>query len=109
MTKLKLTEVHDPRFKIGKGQTEPGQASWAGEGPKDKTCRQCNFYTFSGYWSPSSKKKAHGLKDGRCEKFAQLTVGRKGVKFSHAASTCRFFELNPAPPSSRDPKSGYQQ
>ena len=103
MTQMKLTEVYDPRFRIEKGRTVPGMAHWAGGGPEGKTCRECDFYTFEGYWSPSSKKTANGLKDGRCRKYKEMMMGKKGVKFDYRSKACKFFELNPKPPAVRDP------
>jgi hypothetical protein len=58
------------------GRTAPGMAHWAGSGPPDRVCGQCQF---KGYWA--LKGNRHGLgrdvRSAGCEQFFHLT-GKHG-------------------------------
>jgi hypothetical protein len=75
--------------------TYPGQAHWAGTGPRGRTCRECML------WNVGDGRGDYadfgGIKPRRCAKFQILTM-RRGQPIPHYAPACRHFEINPDPP-----------
>lgn len=73
-----------------------GMAHFAGTGPDDKTCRECQFWRSEG-WSAGGPLKA-----GACAKFRQM-MQKPGPKVPHSASACKYFDENPMPPQAFQP------
>lgn len=92
-----LKNAHDPRMVRLVGDTQPGQAHWAGTGPEGKTCRECVHFRNDGYYSESNNFTPNRLKPGRCKKFQKMT-GKRGQAFECTAWSCRFFEQNAKSP-----------
>jgi hypothetical protein len=76
-------------------ETHPGQAQWAGTGPRGRTCRECVFWR--GDDGRGDYYNFGGIKPRRCARFRDLTM-RKGQPVVHHAPACRHFEINPDPP-----------
>lgn len=86
-------------------QTYPGMMAWAGTGPENKTCRECESYRGRGFYSVNGKHRG-GLKPGTCAKFARY-MGHKGPSFPHHAKSCNKFEQSTTPLStSANPLAG---
>lgn len=95
-----LTKMFDDMAEAGVWRTPPGMAHWAGTGPANKTCRQCEHWCFEGY-----KLTNGALKLGACGKYRELTL-RAGRRISHDLPACKYFDERQDPPPLRAPQSG---
>ena len=78
--------------------TQPGQAHFAGTGPANMTCRQCEHWDHKSYEYRSKSGKFRGLiKPACCRKFKALT-GMSGAPVPDDAPACKYFEWNLAHP-----------
>jgi hypothetical protein len=70
--------------------TAPGQAFWAGSGPKGQTCGNCLFH---GYWFELLNEaglSTGSRRSGGCEKYRRLT-GQHGAAISADLKACEYF------------------
>ena len=74
-----LTEIFDASFEANVRKTKAGMAFFAGTGPADLTCGDCQFYG-----------------KGCCSKYQELRV-EWGRSFGKKTSACKYFLLNDDP------------
>lgn len=71
-------------------RTPAGMAFWAGTGPANKTCRECELWKYEprdGYMSGSGL-----LKESPCEKYARMMNILAGPKLPYYTPSCKYFE-----------------
>jgi hypothetical protein len=73
--------------------TPDGMAHWAGSGPDNRSCRECNFFEGRDYYANGG-----GLKPAPCRKYQMLRNGRRGGRIPWYTKACKYFEENPYPP-----------
>jgi len=64
--------------------TAPGQAHWAGSGPKGKRCSTCTWVEWKGFYSNKAI-----LKPITCGKFKAMTS--RAIPFHHEQKACIFY------------------
>lgn len=84
MTDAHLTEPN-PQLAEWQKKTPNGMAHWAGTGPEDKTCADCEF---KGYYRESRHGTSYHVNG--CEKFKKMT-GRHGPAFESSTPACKYF------------------
>src|SRR5262249_35011830 len=77
--------------------TYPGQAHFAGTGPKFKTCRECAFWDHKQDYHSKRGKFGGLIKPARCRKFRTLT-NHVGDKIPDDAGACKHFAQAQAVP-----------
>lgn len=80
-------------------QTHAGMAHFAGSGPDDKTCRECEHWGHQNPPSRTSSKTLMGgeLNDAICIK-AKSMMGLKTPRVPHDARACKYFTQDVNPP-----------
>jgi len=75
-------------------------ASWGGEGPAGKSCRECQYWLHAGYLESGMIKKAV------CNKFQSLmSPMRRGIPIPHYAPACKYFtQVDNSPSAFREKK-----
>jgi len=78
--------------------THPGQAHFAGTGPRGKTCRECTMWAHVKDDYRAKGGKYRGLiKPAICSKYKQL-MREEGPAIPEDAMSCKYFEQNDRPP-----------
>ncbi len=97
--------VTDPAFEMQRTRTWPGMAHFAGTGPKNKTCRECIYWSNCGadpgYYSRSGKHRGV-IKPRSCAKYRTMMSNNIGPAVPHNALACKHFELDDTPPTITD-------
>ena len=86
-----LTTIFDNATENAFKITRPGMASFAGTGPDNQTCKQCDFH------HRRETRTPHNLGQGKCLKYA-LLMGVEGPQFPNTSRACRHFVEKIYPP-----------
>jgi hypothetical protein len=87
-----LTAGYTPELTAQIRATRPGMAHWAGSGPADKTCGECQHL---GYWRQIQNATGDNIDNrhyGGCAKYSQLAGGKHGAVILPGTPACRHFQ-----------------
>jgi hypothetical protein len=88
---LHMTETHPPELVQQIRNTAPGMAHWAGSGPSEKICSQCDHYNYWRQIRNASGAIVRTEQHKGCGKYEQLT-GKKGPEINRQLLACRHFQ-----------------
>jgi hypothetical protein len=95
----------DPMVTALSRRTHEGMAHFAGTGPEDRTCRECEHWMSRGKWSREGDLGMGGEPlDSPCAKARQFMMKRRTASVPHDACACKWFVLSERPQPLKRPE-----